>query len=276
MPGSQQQHWGISWCKGNLTHRYVDDTWVIREPDEVVVVRVATKVRCTECKTVVSARVDHPAEADVQCAEAKLSVAEQVEDGSLLRLRCRLLLGHHRGDHLVHFPLVENHLVSLGHLLDLLLCLTILTLEIFGLPRLSQYNPGRHLWYLPPDGFRDDPPVGEEEETGEGEDDLQQLPVGVEQVGNLKRSWGGETGEKSYQCHQEVTSCVVILAEGAGHNPEVKGKLWNIIWYTLVGYYYPIHQLHWSCFECTTWKWSTWTWAQPSPWPGRRQPRRPH
>merc|ERR1719460_2961492 len=33
---------------------------------------------------------------------------------------CRLLLGHHRGDHLVHFPLVENHLVSLGHLLDLL------------------------------------------------------------------------------------------------------------------------------------------------------------
>ena len=131
--------------KRRQLQRKVDDAWVMREPYEVVVVRVATKVRCTECKTVVSARVDHPAEADVQCAEAKLSVAEQVEDGSLLRLRCRLLLGHHRGDHVVHFPLVENHLVSLGHLLDLLLCLTILTLEIFGSPRLSQYNPGRHL-----------------------------------------------------------------------------------------------------------------------------------
>ena len=104
----------------------------MREPYEVVVVRVSTEVRCTECQTVVSTRVDHPAEADVQCAEAQLSVAEQVEDGGLLLVLGRLLFGDHGGDHVLHFPLVKEHLVALCHLLDLLLCLTILTLEIFG------------------------------------------------------------------------------------------------------------------------------------------------
>ena len=104
----------------------------MRAPYEVVVVRISTKIRCTERETVVSARVDHPAEADVQCAEAQLSVAEQVKNGGLLFLLGLLLLGDHGGDHVVHFPLVKEHLVSLCHLLDLLLCLTILTLEIFG------------------------------------------------------------------------------------------------------------------------------------------------
>ena len=46
-------------------------------------------------------------------------------------------------------------------------------------------NTKRHLGDLPPDRLWDDPPVGEEEERGDGEHDLQELPVPVEQVGNL-------------------------------------------------------------------------------------------
>ena len=126
----------------HIEHPYcdVDHSWAMREramrePYEVIVVRVPSEVRCTERKTVVGARVDHPAKADIQGAETQLSVAEQVKDGSLLLVLGRLLLGHHGGDHVVHFPLVQDHLVSLCHLLNLLLCLTILTLQIFGSTR---------------------------------------------------------------------------------------------------------------------------------------------
>ena len=105
--------------------------WMILVPYEVVVVRVPSKVRGAECKTIVGARVDHPAKADVQGAEAEMPVAEQVKDGRLLLILASFLLGHHRGHHVLHFLLVKDHLVSLCHLLDLLLCLAILTLEIF-------------------------------------------------------------------------------------------------------------------------------------------------
>ena len=111
--------------------------WMTLLPYEVIVIGVPSKVRGTERKTVVGARVDHPAKADVQGAEAEMSIAEQVKDGGLLLVLGGLFLGHHRGDHVVHLLLVEDHLVSLCHLLDLLLCLTILTLEIFWSTRLS-------------------------------------------------------------------------------------------------------------------------------------------
>ena len=44
-----------------------------------------------------------------------------------------------------------------------------------------------HLGDLPPDRLWDDPPVGKEEERGDGEHDLQKLPVPIEQVGNLDK-----------------------------------------------------------------------------------------
>ena len=126
--------------------------WMTLVPYEVVVVRVPSKVRSTECKTVVGARVDHPAKADVQGAEAEMSVAEQVKDGGLLLVLGSLLLGHHSGDHVVHFLLVEHHLVSLCNLLDLLLCLTILTLEIFWSTRLSQEDGTFEICHLTDSG----------------------------------------------------------------------------------------------------------------------------
>lgn len=124
--------------------------WMI--PYEVVVVRVPSKVRGTERKTVVGTRVDHPAKADVQGAEAEMSVAEQVEDGGLLLVLGSLLLGHHRGDHVVHFLLVEDHLVSLCNLFDLLFCLSILTLEIFWSTYLSQEDGTFEICHLTDSG----------------------------------------------------------------------------------------------------------------------------
>ena len=105
-------------------------------PDEIVVVGVATEVGSAEGEPIVGARVHHPAEADVQGAQAKLSVAEQVQDGRLLLVLGGLLLGNHSGNHVVHLPLVKDHLVPFGHLGDLLLRLSVLTLEISWLQKL--------------------------------------------------------------------------------------------------------------------------------------------
>ena len=149
-------------------------------PYEVIVIGVPSKVRGTERKTVVGARVDHPKEADDQGLHAQLTASEQVEDRGFGLILGSLLLRHHRGHHRVDLGLIQLNFVPLSHLLDLFLRLRVFLLKYLSFKYLFSFT---HVGYLPADGLGNDPPVGDEEDGGQGQGDLEEEEEEEEEEG---------------------------------------------------------------------------------------------